>query len=155
MDKKISELSTATALTGNELVPIVQGGETKKVTVNNLRPYKIYKALLTQIGTDAPTAIVLENTFGQVPTYSYVDVGRYSLTFTGDILTDNKTIPSESTSRLILNRLINDDGSGAITFGYGLKKVNTNVIQIYSFSDIETLSNEILQGSIIEIITYN
>jgi hypothetical protein len=32
MDKKISELNVATALTGTEVLPIVQGGETKKVT---------------------------------------------------------------------------------------------------------------------------
>jgi hypothetical protein len=32
MDKKISELNAATALTGTEVLPIVQGGETKKVT---------------------------------------------------------------------------------------------------------------------------
>jgi hypothetical protein len=32
MDKKISDLNVATALTGTEVLPIVQGGETKKVT---------------------------------------------------------------------------------------------------------------------------
>jgi hypothetical protein len=32
MDKRISELNVATALTGTEVLPIVQGGETKKVT---------------------------------------------------------------------------------------------------------------------------
>ena len=32
MDKKISDLNAATALTGTEVLPIVQGGETKKVT---------------------------------------------------------------------------------------------------------------------------
>jgi hypothetical protein len=32
MDKRISELNAATALTGTEVLPIVQGGETKKVT---------------------------------------------------------------------------------------------------------------------------
>jgi hypothetical protein len=32
MDKKISELNVATALTGTEVLPIVQDGETKKVT---------------------------------------------------------------------------------------------------------------------------
>jgi len=32
MDKRISELNAATALTGTEVLPIIQGGETKKVT---------------------------------------------------------------------------------------------------------------------------
>ena len=31
--------------------------------------YKIYRALLTQSGTSAPTAIVLENTLGVIPTF--------------------------------------------------------------------------------------
>lgn len=34
--KKISELNAATAILGTELVPVVQGGETKKVAVQDL-----------------------------------------------------------------------------------------------------------------------
>lgn len=155
MDKKISELNLATALTGNESVAVVQGVETKKVTVSNLRPYKIYRAIVSQTGTDAPTAIVLENTYGQVPVYSYSNIGRYFLTFTGNVLTDNKTIPSEASSRLNFNRLIIEDGSGGTTLGYGIRKHDTNVIQINTFSDIESMSDDVLNGNLIEIITYN
>lgn len=39
MGKKISELIETNALTGNEIVPIVQNGENKKVNVNNLEKY--------------------------------------------------------------------------------------------------------------------
>lgn len=39
----------------------------------------VYKALITQTGTNAPTAIVLENTLGQTPTYAYDGVGNYYL----------------------------------------------------------------------------
>lgn len=42
--------------------------------------YLVYEALLTQTGTDAPVATVLENTLGGTPTFSYVDVGWYHLT---------------------------------------------------------------------------
>lgn len=35
-DKKISELTSASALTGSEIVPIVQSSATKKVTIANL-----------------------------------------------------------------------------------------------------------------------
>lgn len=38
MSKKISELTSAVSITGTEEVPIVQGGETKKATVDLLRP---------------------------------------------------------------------------------------------------------------------
>lgn len=47
------------------------------------RPYKVYSALLTQSGTDAPVATVLENTLGGTPVFSYVGVGEYRLTLTG------------------------------------------------------------------------
>lgn len=43
------------------------------------RPYKVYTALLTQTGTTAPVAIVLENTLGVEPTYMYNDVGEYNV----------------------------------------------------------------------------
>jgi hypothetical protein len=154
-DKKISDLNVATALAGTEVVAIVQGGETKKVTVSNLRPYKIYKALISQTGTNAPTAIVLENTFGQVPTYSYYGVGNYTLTFTGTPLTDNKTIPSENSTRVSYFRLNNSTGDGDVDYGYGFKKNSTNEITIYSFSSNGSASNDVLEGNLIEIITYN
>lgn len=41
--------------------------------------YKIYTALLTQTGTDAPVATVLENTLGELPTYSYAFTGGYHI----------------------------------------------------------------------------
>jgi len=40
---------------------------------------KVYRALLTQSGTDAPVATVLENTLGFVPTYEYSLVGQYNV----------------------------------------------------------------------------
>lgn len=49
------------------------------------RIYKVYTALLTQTGTGAPTATVLENTLGFVPTFTYNGVGIYRLVGTFDI----------------------------------------------------------------------
>ena len=51
--------------------------------------YKSYVALITQSGTAAPTAIVLENTLGEV-TFSYVAVGSYKV-ITSDLYTLDKT----------------------------------------------------------------
>lgn len=45
----------------------------------NVLPYKVYCALLTQTGTTAPVATVLENTLGVEPTYTYSDVGEYTV----------------------------------------------------------------------------
>jgi hypothetical protein len=120
------------------------------------QPYKIYRALVSQSGNDnPPTAIVLENTFGQVPTYGWDDKGRYTLTFTGNPLTNNKTIPGEGQDYLVFNRLINTDGSGNVGRGYGIKKQSTSEILIYSFDEAESRADDILNNSLIEVIVYN
>lgn len=43
------------------------------------RPYKVYTALLTQTGTDAPVANVLENTFNEIFTWTRDGVGIYTV----------------------------------------------------------------------------
>jgi hypothetical protein len=53
------------------------------------RPYKVYSALLSQSGTDAPTATVLENTIGDI-VWSRTGVGDYKGTL-ADAFTANKT----------------------------------------------------------------
>lgn len=55
------------------------------------RPYKVYTALLTQTGTSAPTAVVLENTLGGVPVWTRTGAGIYRCTLAG-AFTDLKTI---------------------------------------------------------------
>lgn len=53
---------------------------------------KVYKALLTQSGTNAPVASAeLVNTLGQTPTFSYVGSGDYRLIVTGGIFIKAKT----------------------------------------------------------------
>ena len=52
---------------------------------------KVYIALLTQTGTDAPVATVLKNTLGGVPVWSYSNVGVYTGTL-ASAFTANKTI---------------------------------------------------------------
>lgn len=44
------------------------------------RPYKVYTALLTQSGTDAPVATVLENTLNGNVTFSFISTGIYEIT---------------------------------------------------------------------------
>ena len=47
------------------------------------RPYKVYTALLTQSGANAPVATVLENTLSGTITWSYSSVGTYQATLVG------------------------------------------------------------------------
>jgi hypothetical protein len=57
MDKKITQLTQVTELTGAELLPLAQGGVTKSASVDQLRGYKVYTALLTQNDADNPDYI--------------------------------------------------------------------------------------------------
>lgn len=52
-DVKISELPAADALTGDELVPVVQAGATKRATVAALQRIPVN----TQTGTVAPSSM--------------------------------------------------------------------------------------------------
>jgi hypothetical protein len=55
-------------------------------------PYKVYSALLTQSGTDAPTAIILENTLGEIPIWTRVNRGNFRLTSPNSTFDKEKTI---------------------------------------------------------------
>jgi hypothetical protein len=50
----------------------------------------VYTAILTQTGTNAPTAVVLENTLGGPITFGYIGVGTYSTNSTS-LFTSSKT----------------------------------------------------------------
>jgi hypothetical protein len=52
--------------------------------------YKVYSALLTQTGVNAPTAIVLENTLGGAVTFTYVSPGVYTIN-SSSLFTVDKT----------------------------------------------------------------
>lgn len=52
--------------------------------MGNFAPsYKVYTALLTQSGTDAPIATVLENTLGGTVVWTRADVGNYIAELSG------------------------------------------------------------------------
>lgn len=53
--------------------------------------YKVYTALLSQTGTDAPVATVLENTLGGI-VWSYYDVGQYQAQLAGKLPLDKRVI---------------------------------------------------------------
>jgi hypothetical protein len=55
--------------------------------------YKVYVANITQTGTSAPAATVLENTLGVTPTWARSSVGVYTLTATGAWVTNKTTLP--------------------------------------------------------------
>ena len=68
------------AVTVGELNQVVNGVE---------RPYRVYTALLTQSGEDAPVATILENTIGDI-VWERGSAGNYTGTLTNAFI-ENKT----------------------------------------------------------------
>ena len=120
--------------------------------------YKVYTALLTQTGTDAPVATVLENTLGGTPVWYRNDVGSYIIELIG-AFTTNKTIIippfNSSATGGVLGTNIEvfgcglDSGEDSLYLTTGLQNVSTGGI---------TASDNILYaspGQFIEIRVYN
>ena len=103
-NKKISQLTAAAALTGTEIVPIVQSGITVSTTaqdIADLAPapslgYLVYQGLVTQTGTSAPTVTEIVDTIGITVSFTRGGVGYYEAVITGGsaIFPSTKTILS-------------------------------------------------------------
>jgi len=96
--------------------------------------YKVYTALLTQVGTNAPTAIVLENTIGAI-VWSRTTIGGYFATLSGAFTTDK-------TSVLITN------GSANSTYIHGAQVSTSNV-------NVITVADGQIDKATVEIRVYN
>ena len=91
----------------------------EKNTISDSRPYKVYTALLTQSGTNAPVATVLENTLGGTVVWARSTVGVYYAT-SGYRFTDNKTTVFINNHRLDSNVAIectNNNNVSVSTYG--------------------------------------
>lgn len=106
--------------------------------------YKVYTALLSQSGTDAPTAVILENTIGNI-VWTYIGTGSYEATSVG-LFTLNKTV-------------FNIEPRTTYTFWQGTSVINKdftiNNIRFYtldSFTNFNT--NGRLRNTFVEIRVY-
>jgi len=63
------------------------------LTINdiNIKPYKVYTALLTQSGTASPVANILENTLGEDPIWTRDSVGNFYVDSISNLFTTSKT----------------------------------------------------------------
>jgi len=122
---------------------------TMKSLMENLSGgYSVYRALLTQTEDNDPTAIVLENSLGETPTFSYQDIGKYNMIVTGNIFTLDKTFI------LIKNPGILDP-SDTKAFFYA-SRVDDNTIRLISlsFDGGFSASDNLLNKTEIEILVY-
>lgn len=107
--------------------------------------YKVYTALLSQSGTDAPIATVLENSLGGDVIWSYVGIGIYratlpngfSLNKTGIIVGSNINISEVDSATLNSNDL------SASSFLLNTYDLNTQAF------------NGVLSNTLIEVRVYN
>jgi hypothetical protein len=141
---KISDLDDAATLDGTELVELEQDGGSVKCTTQDIADlgagggsYLKYVALLSQSGTDAPVATVLENTLGGAVVWAYVETGVYSATLS-NAFTSGKTAVFLS-------------GNGGLL---GSTVENSSTITIYSYNNVGGAEDEYIQTAPIEIRVY-
>ena len=100
-----------------------------------VRPYNVYVALLTQSGTDNPTAIVLENNIGNIE-WTRDEVGSYLGILTG-AFTENKTFVTLT------------QGGGVVCI-LNSQRVSDDVVT-YSSNNTDSPNNPIDVGGMVQI----
>lgn len=143
----VEGLDAAAALDGTESVVVLQGGVPVESTTQDIADlggggagYLVYTALLSQTGTDAPVATVLENTLAGTVVWTYDDVGSYIGTLAG-VFIINKTV--------IILGASNGAGQGNAAF-----RSSDNTVGIVSANGSGTPANDLLYETPIEIRVY-
>lgn len=100
---------------------------------------KIWKGLLSQTGTSAPTEIVLENTTGVTAVFAYTSVGIYTITLTGQFTADKVFVTIENAN---------------VNGVFSVEWVSANVYNLYSSDTTFTLINDALEKTSISFEIY-
>ena len=138
----LAEITNATAT--NSITPTIVGGIVDEVLELGGRPYKVYTAIITQSGVNAPTAIVLENTLGEI---SFTHL-------TGPFSGGQMTI--ESTGLFTLDKTyisVTQDGNADAFLIYAILN-NNNVINLISQIS-EGVGSDLGGKAFLEIRVYN
>ena len=111
-------------------------------------PYKVYTALLTQTGTSAPVATILQNTLGGTPVWSRSGVGTYEITLAG-AFPINKTV--------CFLTIQNNDSDGRILGSMSYSGAPNADVRGFVIQNAATNSNtdDLAALSCIEIRVYN
>ena len=124
-------------------VPVIEGGN---ITLNR--------------NLGAPTAVVLENTIGNI-WFTFENDGKYYIN-SSDLFINYKTFINGASltsggDRPVFNRMIGESGDGfGVSAGYFFLKSSDSVIKLDTLGDAEVFENDIIADSIcIEIRVYN
>ena len=124
-------------------------GAATTINANSARPYKVYTALLTQSGTNAPVATVLENTLGGTVVWSRSSAGLYTATLAGAFTVGKVAVftqAKESGTPDVFHRI---DVSANVVAN------SVDLLTRYVDSSPSVLTNDgLLSGTVIEIRVY-
>lgn len=159
INKTSNQVRFSITPTGVVKIPNISGIGTRFVVADangnlsaistDTRPYKVYVALLTQSGTSAPIATVLENTLGGSVVWARTGVGTFTATLS-NAFTSGKTFLIQTPS----NGLSNNTKISSVW-------TSTSIIQYDSKDGANVLSDGIIfgaagtNGASIEIRVYN
>lgn len=141
-----SEIEAALFLnTNDDLVLKEQDGTIKYVKLSKTKEPLIYRAILTQSGTSAPVATVLQNDFDDDITYTYTSIGTYTATATGLL---------NNTTGIEISGGHNSTNSSDVPI-FGIKEQTNNNFIITSGDSLnQGLFNGILNKTLLTIYKY-
>lgn len=104
--------------------------------------YKVYTALISQSGTNAPVATILQNTLGGTLVWSYVDTGTYFATLANTFLSGKTWM------------MITTGGSLNTDFGIIIYRNTDSQLELDTFDNFGSSANGVLLNNSIEIRVY-
>ena len=142
----LSSDATATQVINNLLLSLVDARNRVQLLEtqidNTTLPYKVYRALLTQTSTNAPTSTIIENTLSGDIVWTRNSPGNYTGTLTGEFLLGKTFYPTYGSTNG-LDRFF-------------MHRIDDNTFKIYTLSYDETTSlDDVLHNTPIEVIVYN
>ena len=116
---------------------------------------KVYRALLTQTGTDDPVATVLENTLGGEVVWARTSTGIYKATLTG-------AFPADKVFCYIQGTIDGDnfDGNGTVHLFTANRGADNNTVRVCTLMGSMTipspwaLADDMLVGQSVEFSVY-
>jgi len=141
---KVTDLPVLATAAADDVLYIVDTSDnlSKQIAVEDFLGYKVYTALLSQSGVDAPTSIELENTLGTI-TFGYNNVGNYS------VLSDSLFILEKTA---IFLSPLNNAGNNAIAV---INPAGASEFFLETLDILGASANERLFYTAIEIRVYN
>jgi hypothetical protein len=113
-------------------------------STKDTRPYKVYIAVLKQVAINPPTASILENTLGIIPSYTRSQAGQYVISgITPTLYSTNKLFIQIQGG--LVNSISNEIGSGP----------DEGKIQILNYDETGSLTDFGANPVYIEIRVYN